>query len=390
MLRAKKPILKQRISLSKGQLLVFLLVFGLIGILIWKSFAAPNPNLPGDLNNDNIVNISDLSILLTNYNTSNATADINSDGTVNVLDMSILLSNYGKSVSTGWPRTSSPAYLSMNSFYNSPLPANVTIDPSSSSWVQTLASMYPNYGLYNNYNDWSTTIYHANASTPKSTISMPVFNTRITIPYQNNWVPDRQSDGHIVVVDDSNGCGYEFQSFSTTALTAHQVRVVQAYSGSGAHTAVGLSGGDLAFLGYIITPNDINGGSINHALGYVTGLNSSNFVTPGTRSDGTHAGGIPEGQLMRLDPSLNLNNLGLDAFQMMVAKALQKYGAYDIDSGGSFNIATEDSYDGSSYNIPINNTALPHSIDQYLQFINFPFTAPVLDSNYISGCSQPY
>jgi hypothetical protein len=39
-----------------------------------------------------------MSILLSNYNTSNATADINGDGTVNVLDLSILLSNYGKSV----------------------------------------------------------------------------------------------------------------------------------------------------------------------------------------------------------------------------------------------------------------------------------------------------
>jgi hypothetical protein len=50
---------------------------------------------PGDLNNDNQVNILDLSILLSNYATSNSIADINKDGTVNILDLSILLSNYG-------------------------------------------------------------------------------------------------------------------------------------------------------------------------------------------------------------------------------------------------------------------------------------------------------
>jgi hypothetical protein len=49
----------------------------------------------GDLNNDGAVNILDLSILLSNYATSNAIADINKDGTVNILDLSILLSNYG-------------------------------------------------------------------------------------------------------------------------------------------------------------------------------------------------------------------------------------------------------------------------------------------------------
>jgi hypothetical protein len=49
----------------------------------------------GDLNADNIVNIFDLSIMLSKYNTNNAAADLNSDGTVNIFDLSILLSHYG-------------------------------------------------------------------------------------------------------------------------------------------------------------------------------------------------------------------------------------------------------------------------------------------------------
>ena len=84
---------------SRPQLLIFILAFSLIGYLIFKSFAA-NPNLPGDLNSDNSVNVTDLSILLSNYGTSNIAADINSDGTVNILDMSILLSHYGESITS--------------------------------------------------------------------------------------------------------------------------------------------------------------------------------------------------------------------------------------------------------------------------------------------------
>jgi len=53
-----------------------------------------NPK-PGDLNGDNAVNITDLSILLSNFGTTNAVADINKDGSVNILDLSILLTNYG-------------------------------------------------------------------------------------------------------------------------------------------------------------------------------------------------------------------------------------------------------------------------------------------------------
>jgi hypothetical protein len=84
-------------TFSRKQLLIFALAFGLIGgYIIYHSFAAPNPNLPGDLNADNVVNVSDLSILLTAYGTTNSAADINTDGNVNVIDLSILLTHYGQ------------------------------------------------------------------------------------------------------------------------------------------------------------------------------------------------------------------------------------------------------------------------------------------------------
>jgi hypothetical protein len=50
---------------------------------------------PGDLNGDNQVNITDLSILLSNYGTTNAVADVNKNGKVDIIDLSILLTNYG-------------------------------------------------------------------------------------------------------------------------------------------------------------------------------------------------------------------------------------------------------------------------------------------------------
>jgi hypothetical protein len=92
--------IKPKARFSKSHLSVFLIIFAVLGlVLLIKTLAAPNPNLPGDLNNDNTVNIQDLSILLSNYNTSNSTADINSDGTVNILDLSTLLSHYGQDYS---------------------------------------------------------------------------------------------------------------------------------------------------------------------------------------------------------------------------------------------------------------------------------------------------
>ncbi len=49
----------------------------------------------GDLNCDGLVNILDMSILLSKWNTNDATADINQDGKVSVFDLSILLSKWG-------------------------------------------------------------------------------------------------------------------------------------------------------------------------------------------------------------------------------------------------------------------------------------------------------
>lgn len=48
----------------------------------------------GDLNNDNVVNVYDLSILLTNFNTTNPIGDLTSDGKVDVYDLSVLLTNW--------------------------------------------------------------------------------------------------------------------------------------------------------------------------------------------------------------------------------------------------------------------------------------------------------
>jgi hypothetical protein len=49
----------------------------------------------GDLNNDNLVGILDLSILLGKWGTADAVADINDDNSVGILDLSLLLAQWG-------------------------------------------------------------------------------------------------------------------------------------------------------------------------------------------------------------------------------------------------------------------------------------------------------
>lgn len=99
--KLKRSSLKKT-TFTKTQLAIYVIVFGLLGgYVIWRGLAAtpvPANVAAGDLNNDGTVTIIDLSILLSNYNTTNASADCNGDGIVNILDLSTLLSHYGTSL----------------------------------------------------------------------------------------------------------------------------------------------------------------------------------------------------------------------------------------------------------------------------------------------------
>lgn len=55
----------------------------------------PQATGTGDCNGDGHVNVFDLSILLSHYNTAYAACDFNGDNTVNIFDLSILLTHYG-------------------------------------------------------------------------------------------------------------------------------------------------------------------------------------------------------------------------------------------------------------------------------------------------------
>lgn len=112
----------KKASFSKFQLAIFVLVFGLLGgFVIWRSFAAGTvaPNVAfGDLNNDGFVNVTDLSILISNYNTANTSADMNGDGLVSIFDLSMLLSHYNQTYSATAIWTGDMEEGTLADFYN--------------------------------------------------------------------------------------------------------------------------------------------------------------------------------------------------------------------------------------------------------------------------------
>ena len=134
---------KPEARFSRKSLVLFAILFAVIGgVFLLRSYA-DNPNLPGDINNDNVVDITDMSLLLSSYGTNNTAADLNDDGTVNILDLSILLTNYGRTYTPTNPQptlTFSANPTTINSGQSSTLTwstTNATSCNASGAWSGT-------------------------------------------------------------------------------------------------------------------------------------------------------------------------------------------------------------------------------------------------------------
>ena len=288
------------------------------------------------------------------------------------------------------PVSSNGNYFAADSFFNQPIPANSAIDLHTWFWLGLIYANPSVTGIVFNYNAFTVPIYKAPAGAPTASIALTNTNTSITIPYQANYQPSPDTDSHLAVIDTTNGCEYEFQSFNPGSMSALAEATYHVDTGSGGHVSdSGHAGGELSYLGGLITPEDVNAGVINHALRFAIPVNAWTFTYPGTRSDGATFDGVPEGTRIQLDPNLNLNSLNLTPFQLMVAKALQTYGAYDADSGNAFALYAESTTDGSTYSQPF--TPLPKSLILNLRFLKpqGPSTTVQLETSNDTTCQQP-
>ena len=281
-------------------------------------------------------------------------------------------------------------YFAADSFFNQRIPRDVAVDPRSSSWVDLIYNDPRVDAIVFNDGAYTVPIYKAPAGTPTASIALTNTDQHITIPYIANYHPSQDTDAHLAVIDTTNGCEYEFQSFDPKSMSALAEATYHAYTGSGGHVSdSGHSGGELSYIGGVITPQDVNAGVIRHALRYAIPDNTWTFTYPGTRSDGTTAGGVPEGTRMQLDPNVDLDSLKLSPLQRMAAQALQTYGAYDADYGDAFALYAESTIDGSAYRQPFDS--LPKALIKRLRFLapKTSSTAVQLETANDKTCQQP-
>ncbi len=231
-------------------------------------------------------------------------------------------------------------------FYN-PISDNPETDPNSSVMTGSLVEQQESQGFLIAVKEWTVSVFYAGADTPREDVKLTAYwapkKKLLNVPLPEFSEPDPSGDGSMVIIDTINGCVYDFwqMKYTSRGWKASWGNALP-LSGDGIFSK-GLSarGSGFELLQGVIWPHELERGEINHALIFsYDHTKSGGPVSPATESDGTSPDdwAIPEGALVQLDPALDLNSLGLNSYEMTIAKALQVYGMYLCDDGGGIQL----------------------------------------------------
>jgi hypothetical protein len=235
------------------------------------------------------------------------------------------------------------------SLWNTPLSTSPRLDAASADkiayWLTQIR--YPNMAL----RSYATAIAVASTGSPTYAVSCtmyacPTMGQFGPVPIPAGTRPDPSSDGHLAVWDPTAHREWDFwvsncpldcsragggAAFSTDSLSP-------AVPGSSAANAAGWP-----LLAGIVHPEEIQAGHIDHPLVFSSPNVGSGSVCPAIRSDGGNAEprALREGTLLQLDPALDVGSLAVPAWQKTIARALQQYGMYLVDGGGTLSIRAE-------------------------------------------------
>jgi hypothetical protein len=251
--------------------------------------------------------------------------------------------------------------------WNTPIADGAAIDPDSATMIADFVTASP-FGSFLgiNIDDFSIPLFWADASTPQHMVSATIGglgfsgsngrDARATVPIPDDAAADPQSDHHMLIVDRTSALEWGFfgaarqgaqwtcKLCATTDLNGSGVRPPAADNATW-YTSHGPRACGFPLIAGLIRTEEIEAGRIEHALVIAyphirAGLYTAPASTAQARigSDAIKTRGIPCGGRIQLDPTLDLDSLGLSASGKTIARALQTYGAYVGDYSGSMSL----------------------------------------------------
>ncbi|VGO17212.1 hypothetical protein PDESU_05808 [Pontiella desulfatans] len=267
-------------------------------------------------------------------------------------------------------------FFSDDSFWNQKVGGEAKIHPRSGEWIALLEKVDGNSGFYLNLNEWTVPVYEATADTPVCSIEkrLPHFESGYeyfflnskpyisdghpvghgegfgeAVPIPPEAEPDCSNDAHIAVIDRERGMawdmwaaqkkddgtwwsctGMKYDLYGSGVFNPTQFKI---HNGESIHLYGPSRASGVPIIAGLIMHHEILAGRIEHKLAFASdcaGLLEHVFP-PAVWTDGGTPGGIPEGAVLQLDPSLDLDSLGLGESEKVVARAMQEYGLVLVD-----------------------------------------------------------
>ena len=258
-------------------------------------------------------------------------------------------------------------FYSADSFWNRPVGANPAVDPHSVAMIKASIVPFAARSAFANGDDWGIALVHASASDKVYDVTCLQFycNGPVTFRIPRGATPTTGSDHHLVVVDrkrelDMWNAVYDARNDAWSAGG----RFVGDLYGWGANASPGTHAGGAVAAGFsgmggVVRPEEIAQGHIDHALSVTIPHPHTGYVGPATATDGTNQDplSIPEGAHLQLDPGYDVAAQAWPAWEKMLAKALQTYGAYVSDTGGT--VAFYGQTDGNAGNEKWSTVGVP-------------------------------
>jgi hypothetical protein len=252
-----------------------------------------------------------------------------------------------------------PRFYAKDSFWNTPIPDGATIDPDSAAMVSTSLVAYQDRGMINSGDDWGIPLAYADAQSRTYTVECLRFGCETTVRFRipSYAMVNTGSDGHLAVYDPATDQeldlwqGVHDRRTATWSASGRTATAADWGAACPAGTRCGGGGTAAGFLefGGVIRPEEIAQGHIDHALVLSTPYVRADYIAcPATNYWASQAanyhrdqGAIPLGARIQLDPALDVDAKAWPAWEKIVARALQTYGAYIADVSGSLELRGE-------------------------------------------------
>ena len=265
-----------------------------------------------------------------------------------VFALTILIASCKKQDLTNKPETLTYYQpFKANSVFWDSIPSSMSVDANSSTMVGSLEEQANSQGFLISVKEWTTTVYYADANTStydvKLTAGWAPKKKLLNVPIPDWAEPDPSGDGHMVILDTLNGCAYDFweMGYKNGKWKASWGNAIPLDGDGVFEKGMSARGSGFELLQGMIWPHELEAGAINHALIFsYDHTKSGGPVWPATESDGTtdDAWAIPEGALVRLNPSLDLAGMGISGYELIIGECLQTYGMYCADDGGGLSL----------------------------------------------------